>query len=337
MKRYETPRSACSSTSRLRIAACTETSSARVGSSQTTSFGSPAKARAIATRCLSPPESCTGFWVSVRSERRTRSRELRDARARPRHRATPASFAHRAHQDPAHGVAAVERRVRVLEDDLQRAEILAATLLEARRQRAALELHGAGGRPDDPEQRARQRRLAAARLADEPERLPRPDRRAHADERVDVVPLLLEDLAEVVEPHERRRRRGRSGQRRARRPPRAAAREPAPGGSSGRCDRAPPRSARAPRVRQRSSASAQRSANTHPEIARRGSGRNPGSCRAGRGPCGRRRAGCSAAARRCTGGGDPAGRSRPGPPRRAGRRRGRRRGRTSSRSRRGCG
>ncbi len=41
MKRYETPFSACSSTSRLRIAACTDTSSALVGSSQTTSFGSP--------------------------------------------------------------------------------------------------------------------------------------------------------------------------------------------------------------------------------------------------------------------------------------------------------
>ena len=67
MKRYATRFSACSSTRRLRIAACTETSSAEVGSSHTTSFGSPAKARAIATRCFSPPESCTGFCVSVRS------------------------------------------------------------------------------------------------------------------------------------------------------------------------------------------------------------------------------------------------------------------------------
>ena len=72
MKRYATRFSAWSSTSRLRIAACTETSSAEVGSSHTTSFGSPAKARAIATRCLRPPESCTGFCVSVRSVTRTR-------------------------------------------------------------------------------------------------------------------------------------------------------------------------------------------------------------------------------------------------------------------------
>ena len=72
MKRYETCFSACSSTSKLRIAACTETSRAEVGSSQTTSFGSPANARAMATRCLSPPESWTGFCVSVRSVSWTR-------------------------------------------------------------------------------------------------------------------------------------------------------------------------------------------------------------------------------------------------------------------------
>ena len=56
---------ACSSTSRLRIAACTDTSSAEVGSSQTTSFGSPANARAIASRCFSPPESWPGFGADV--------------------------------------------------------------------------------------------------------------------------------------------------------------------------------------------------------------------------------------------------------------------------------
>ena len=50
----------CRSTSRLRMAAWTETSSAEVGSSQTTMRGSPAKARAIATRCFRPPDSCRG-------------------------------------------------------------------------------------------------------------------------------------------------------------------------------------------------------------------------------------------------------------------------------------
>ncbi len=43
------------------MAACTDTSSALVGSSHTTMRGSPAKARAIATRCFSPPDSWRGF------------------------------------------------------------------------------------------------------------------------------------------------------------------------------------------------------------------------------------------------------------------------------------
>ena len=60
MKTYDTFSRACSSPSRFRIAACTETSSAEVGSSQTTTRGEPAKARAIATRCFCPPESCVG-------------------------------------------------------------------------------------------------------------------------------------------------------------------------------------------------------------------------------------------------------------------------------------
>ena len=42
--------------------ACTETSTrAEAGSSQTTSGGWPAKARAMATRCFWPPESSVGF------------------------------------------------------------------------------------------------------------------------------------------------------------------------------------------------------------------------------------------------------------------------------------
>ena len=133
MKRYETRCSACSSTRRFRIAACTDTSSADVGSSQTTSFGSPANARAIATRCLRPPESCTGFCVSVRSV--TRTRAARSCRRRlgsapPR----PGELLHRAEQDPTHRVTAVERRVRVLEHDLERSQIVPRALLVDRRE-----------------------------------------------------------------------------------------------------------------------------------------------------------------------------------------------------------
>ena len=86
MNRYATSLSACSSASRLRIAAWTETSSADVGSSQTTTFGSPANARAIATRCFNPPESSDGGRRISRTSKRTewaRSRR-RDSICAPR-------------------------------------------------------------------------------------------------------------------------------------------------------------------------------------------------------------------------------------------------------------
>ena len=51
----------CRSTRSSTTAACTETSSDEVISSQITSFGLAAKARAMATRCFSPPESWCGI------------------------------------------------------------------------------------------------------------------------------------------------------------------------------------------------------------------------------------------------------------------------------------
>ena len=100
-------------------------------------------------------------------------------------------------------MATVERAVGVLEDDLQSAEIRVCPLLEPRGKLAAFELHGARGRRDDPEQRPRQRCLARAGLTDEAERLAGPDRRRDAGERVNFMASLDEDLAEIVEPHER--------------------------------------------------------------------------------------------------------------------------------------
>ena len=314
MKRYETRCSACSSTSRLRMAACTETSSAEVGSSQTTSFGSPAKARAIATRCLSPPESCTGFWVSVRSVIRTRPASSRSLRVRGL-AADADELLHRAEQDALHRVTPVERRVGILEDDLDRAQIVARALLveSARATRPRARRRPVVGR-HDAEQRSGERRLAAARLADEPERLARPDRGADADERMDSCPALLEDLPEVVDLQQRLAPCGR--------PPASArfaghlAREapaPGPGGSNARGGPAPARSSSAPRCgsdRRRARSGRRRRS---PGSRRRGSAGSPGSCRGGPCPCGRRRAGCSAGGRPCTGGADPGAPSRPGP------------------------
>ena len=55
------------------MAACTDTSSALVGSSHTTIRGSPAKARAMATRCFRPPDSWRGRMSRWRCESRIAS------------------------------------------------------------------------------------------------------------------------------------------------------------------------------------------------------------------------------------------------------------------------
>ena len=56
------------------IAACTDTSRAEVTSSQTSSAGSAASARAIATRWRSPPESWSGKRLAAEADSATRSR-----------------------------------------------------------------------------------------------------------------------------------------------------------------------------------------------------------------------------------------------------------------------
>src|SRR5262249_9134316 len=102
----------------------------------------------------------------------------------------PGELLQRPTQDAAHGVAAVESRIGVLEDDLDPAPLAARPLAEPRCQRRSVEHDGAARRPDDPEQRPGERRLAAPRLADEPKRLALPDRGRDAYEGVDLVPVL---------------------------------------------------------------------------------------------------------------------------------------------------
>ena len=222
MNRYATPFSACSSASRLRIAACTDTSRADVGSSHTTTFGSPANARAIATRCLSPPESCDGFWRISRTSKRTEW-----ARSRRRDSICVALRPHqhgqRAGDDAVDREAAVERRVGVLEDDLHRADLLAVALADAAGERGAVELdHRALVGLGEPEQQARERGLAAARLAHEPERLAGAEREREVLDRAHLVAVLVERLADVARVQDRRHvavgplgleRRGRLGAR----------------------------------------------------------------------------------------------------------------------------
>ena len=239
-----------------------------------------------------------------------------------------------------HGVPPVERRVRVLEHDLDRAKVVASCASDSRPASARdLELDGARRRADDPEQRARQRRLAAARLADEAERLARPDRRADADERVDVVPAAAGrpcrdrrtgasgaaarstagsvDVRRLLARQALGVRRGGSSEPRGRR---RGSRPPAPRRGSGRRRACSGRRTRSPRSRAPRLGMNPGIVSSLPVILAHTAARN-----AAQEPDGVRMARILA---------EP---SRRRPPRRAGRRRARRRGRTSSRSRRGCG
>ena len=74
------------------MAACTETSSALVGSSHTTIRGSPANARAMATRCFRPPDSWRGFRSRWRGVRRRWSASASTLLVGRRRRSTPVSL-----------------------------------------------------------------------------------------------------------------------------------------------------------------------------------------------------------------------------------------------------
>ena len=231
-------------------------------------------------------------------------------------------------------MAPVEGRIGVLEDDLQRAHVVA---------RRAARASAASARPSSVDVRpssARRGRAACGRAsscrcptrprgrASRPARSP-PRRPTSA---CTSCPCCLNDLAEVVEPQQRRRRAGRSPAAPCRRPSHAAASAHARGSGSG-CMCPPPSSwSGGSSVRQtvlgERAASGEDAAR---QILAEHSAGSRGSCRAGRGPCARRRAGCSAAGRPCTGGAGRGARARSLPPRRGGRHRGRRRDRTSSR------
>ncbi len=104
-------------------------------------------------------------------------------------RVADAAMAQRRGQDVAHGLARVERRVRVLEDDLrqpveldllrflrQALPVAGHQHLPAACQALALKVDLPGGRQVQAGQQAAERGLAAAALAHQPERLARVDR-----------------------------------------------------------------------------------------------------------------------------------------------------------------
>ena len=95
--------------------------------------------------------------------------------------------------DVADGHARVERCVRVLEDDLHLAANVAQLPPRQVRDVTTVELDLARRRISQPDQRAREGRLATPGLADEPERLPGVDRQIDAVDGMDVPDRALHD------------------------------------------------------------------------------------------------------------------------------------------------
>src|SRR3954451_3550226 len=210
MNRHENPSSAWRSESRLRIEAWTETSSAEIGSSAISRLGRTLSARARPTRWRWPPDSSCGERWGRAGVRATRAdalalaarqlvrvavaqvgveadlvEQLRDARlergARPGDAMQPQRLAH----DRTVRHARVQRGVRVLEDHVHLAPQRPHRAPRGVRDVGAPQADGARGRLDEAQDAVADGRLAAARLADEPDDLARGDRERHPVDGVD--------------------------------------------------------------------------------------------------------------------------------------------------------
>jgi hypothetical protein len=93
--------------------------------------------------------------------------------------------------DRAHGHARVERRIRILEDHLHLAPHLAHGLTLQRGEVGAVEVHMAGRRAVELQDSPAGGRLAAARLAHQPQRLALAHEEVDAVDRPDLADLAL--------------------------------------------------------------------------------------------------------------------------------------------------
>src|SRR5581483_5768894 len=95
----------------------------------------------------------------------------------------------------------VERRVWVLEDELEADELGGACVPAERRDRPALELDRAARRRDEADCGARERRLPASRLADQPHDAPAVEGEARARDRphAAAAPLVVDDHVRQLE------------------------------------------------------------------------------------------------------------------------------------------
>ena len=173
------------------------------GSSQTTRRGSPANARAIATRCFSPPDSSLGRAESPRSGSRTcpRSSSARSSAAAPE-KARACSGCAGLAEPSGTRLSAESGFWKTIWSAARRPRSVPAAWATS----FQVDLDGCRNRLDEAEQRAREGRLAAARFAYETESLTLPEHRRDAGERLDLVAVLVERLRQVADVEERRRR-----------------------------------------------------------------------------------------------------------------------------------
>ena len=175
-------------------------------------------------------------------------------------RVADAVHAQRLADDVAGGHARIERGERVLEDDLHLPPVGAQLRLAEMRDVGAVDRDAAGGRLDQPQDRAADRGLAAAGFADQRERLAGADFQRHAVDRVDVAGraaqqalLDREMLLEVLDLEHQRSRLRHDPLRTAAR--NASTRPSAPGASprrpAPRCGSDRPRTDSAARTRSR--------------------------------------------------------------------------------------
>ena len=145
------------------------TSRAETGSSQTTSSGWVASARAMLMRWRWPPENWCGNRRCCSGRRPTSSNSSSTRAARSAGRAGVHQLERRAHR-VAGALARVERGERVLEDDLQTLALAPQRLALERAELRGTEANRAGRDRREPHHGERGRRLARARLADDRQR-----------------------------------------------------------------------------------------------------------------------------------------------------------------------
>ena len=192
MKTYVSPNSFCRSLSRLRIWACTDTSSAETGSSQTISDRVDRERAGDADPLALAAGELVREPVVVLRVEPDDLEQLRDA-ALALGRRADAVDVERLGDDEADALARVERRVRVLEDHHHLAPERAHVLARELRDVPALEDDLAVRRLEQLHDAARHRRLAAAGLADDAERLALPEGEADPVDGLHGADLLLED------------------------------------------------------------------------------------------------------------------------------------------------